>query len=128
MDLKRKPKVTIAYGSLYLDQGESIEYAELQIAETIANCTKLVEYIYLVFDIVATPRQVRSGFAHQTGVEIINYVDEHYPTLAARMLGITDNDRLRPGRDKVLRGSKQVDNIHQFLMLGDEYDIYPQDS
>jgi hypothetical protein len=113
------------YGTLLVAQSESYEFAEMQIASLISNSPRLVEDIFLVYDIVASARQVQSAFAHQVGSRILDYVDGHYPTLGARIVGITDNPRLRPGRDKVLRGSHRVDNAHQFLLLGDDDDVYP---
>jgi hypothetical protein len=113
------------YASLFIKQSESIEFAELQIANLIANSPRRVEKIYLVFDVIASRRQVQSIYAHTIGLAILNFIDEHYPTLGARIVGITDNPRLRPGRDKVMRGSRRVDNAHQFLLLGDEHDYYP---
>lgn len=113
------------YGSIFISQSESFEYAELQIASLIANSPRRVEEIYLVFDVVASPRQVHSVFAHQVGRAILQFIDVRYPNLGARIVGITDNPRLRPGRDKVLRGSRRVDNAHQYLLLGDDEDILP---
>jgi hypothetical protein len=113
------------YGSLFISQSESFEFAELQIADLIANSARRVEEIFLVFDVVASTRQVQGAFAHHVGLRILNYIDQNYPSLGARIVGITDNPRLRPGRDKVLRGSHRVDNAHQFLLLGDDGDIFP---
>jgi hypothetical protein len=123
--MRRTPKVTPVYGSLYMDLNESVEFAELQIADIIAECPGRVEGIFLVFDIVATPYQLRRAAAHRMGSKILNYIDEHYPTLAARLIGITDNDYLRPARERMLRRSKRIDNVHQFIMFGDEYDVFP---
>jgi hypothetical protein len=113
------------YGTLWVAQSESYEFAEMQIASLISKSPRRIEDIFLVFDIVASARQVQNAFAHQVGSWILGYIDEHYPNLGARIVGITDNPRLRPGRDKVLRGSHRVDNAHQFLLLGDDDDVYP---
>jgi hypothetical protein len=114
--MTHRPTFLVVYGSLYLDLRESIEYAEKQIAESIADCPALVEQISVVFDVISTNRQIRSGFAHEIGQAILNYIDDHYPTIGTRIVGITDDDALRPGRDCVLRGVRQVDNVHQFLL------------
>jgi hypothetical protein len=126
--MKKKPHFLVVYGSLYLGQKESVEYAEKQIAEAIANCPALVEGISVVFDVVASVAQLRSGFAHRLGRDILGFVDDHYPTIGARIVGLTDDDRLRPGRDRVLRGNLHVDNVHQFLLKSDLRDIFPIDS
>jgi hypothetical protein len=123
--MNRKRKYMVVYGLLYLDQRESIEYAEMQIAKLVADCPALVEQIAVVFDLVATRRQVRTGFAHELAGRILEYIDEHYPTIGLRVVGVTDSDLLRPGRDRMMRGSWRVDNVHQYLILGDEYDVYP---
>jgi hypothetical protein len=124
--MHRKRKYMVVYGSLYLDQRESIEYAEMQIFNSISDCPALrLEEIAVVFDIVATRRQLRSGFAHNLANQVLEYIDEHYPTLGLRVVGITDDDCLRAGRDRMMRGSWRVDNVHQFLILGDEYDCEP---
>jgi hypothetical protein len=123
--MRRKQKVIPVYGSLYMDLNESVEFAEMQIADIIADCPGRVEGIFLVFDIVATPYQLRRGGAHRMGRKILSYIDEHYPNLAARLVGITDNDYLRPARERMLRSSKRIDNVHQFIMFGDEYDVFP---
>jgi hypothetical protein len=125
--MARRQKYLVVYGSLYLDQSESIEYAEMQVADVVANCPEVVENIYLVFDVIGTRRQVKSGFAHAIGREILVYVDRHYPSLGARVVGISDDDKLRAGRDRVLRGTRRVDNIHQYLLLGDDFDASPKD-
>jgi hypothetical protein len=53
-----KPEKILVYGSLYMDQGESFEYAETQIDECIAQAKAPPERLLLAFDLVATPLQI----------------------------------------------------------------------
>lgn len=112
----------LTYGSLYLDQHESCEFAETQIDEclrmSIAQGAALAD-IAVAFDIVATRKQIRAGAAHRLARYLLQYMDQKYPTLHARFVGITDNDARRPGRDTVITQTLQaadIDNRHLFVV------------
>lgn len=108
-------KKSLAYGSLYMDQVESFEYAETQIDETIALARVPHERIILAFDIVATPAQIASGRAQEWGQHILEYCDKEYPHLSSRVVGITDDDHRRVMRDILLTrtlAANDIDGIH----------------
>ena len=114
----KKEKVLV-YGSLYMDQGESFEYAETQIDECIATAQVPVERILLAFDLIASPTQISSGLARRWGQHILRYCDEHYPNLAARVVGITDDDSRRVMRDTLITRKltgNEIDDVHLIEM------------
>lgn len=114
-----RPKKSLAYGSLYMDQAESFEYAETQIDETIARARVPHDRIILAFDIVATHAQIASGRAREWGQYILNYCDQHYSTLSARAVGITDDEHRRVMRDMLITRTltaKDIDGIHLIEM------------
>jgi len=114
-----------AYGALYLNRRETLEDAIAQVEKILARLEKPHSQVTLFFDIIASRAQVKEGIAHQVGLAILEYVDEHYPNLAGRVVGITDTDRVRPCRDGGIQGNEQVDNLHQFFLHGNDLDNYP---
>jgi hypothetical protein len=107
------------YGSLYADNAESWEFAETQIDDCIGKAQRPQPQIALLFDIVATPEQIANGDAHEIAQYILRYVDEQYPDLKLRTVGITDDDNRRPARDIVLTQTMQmddIDNVHLFVV------------
>lgn len=109
------PKKNLVYGSLYMDQAESYEFAETQIDECIATARIPHERIVLAFDIVATPAQISSGRAREWGNHILQYCDREYPKLGARVVGITDDDHRRVMRDTLITrtlSDRDIDGIH----------------
>ena len=67
--------------------------------------------IGLAFDVVATPAQIAQGEARRLARHLLTYLDERYPRLRARFVGVTDDDSRRPGRDLVLLGRLSHDDI-----------------
>lgn len=116
---KQESRKTLIYGSLYTDQSESYEFAESQIDSCIAKAQVPLGQINLAFDIVATPIQIASGLARQWGQHILDYCDQHYPQLSARVVGITDNDHRRVMRDTLITRKlteKDIDDVHLIEM------------
>lgn len=114
-----QPKKSLAYGSLYMDQAESFEFAELQIDQCIATARAPHERIIVAFDIVATPEQIASGRARQWGQHILDYCDKEYPNLSARVVGITDDDHRRVWREMLITQRLtpgDIDGIHLIEM------------
>lgn len=114
-----EPKKNLAYGSLYMDQAESYEFAELQIDQCIKSAHAPHERIIVAFDIVATPEQIASGRAREWGQHILDYCDKEYPNLSARVVGITDDDHRRLWRDMLLTqkvAPSDIDGIHLIEM------------
>lgn len=112
-------KKSLAYGSLYMDQAESYEYAEMQIDQCIAAAHVPHERIILAFDLVATPAQIASGRAREWGQHLLAYCDRHYPNLSARVVGITDDDHRRVMRDMLITrrlAEQDIDGIHLIEM------------
>jgi hypothetical protein len=112
-------KKTLVYGSLYMDVGESYEYAETQVDGCITKAGQPQEKILLAFDIVATPTQIASGRAREWGQHILDYCDQHYPKLGARVVGITDDDSRRLFRDTLITRrltGKEIDGVHLIEM------------
>lgn len=113
------PQKSLVYGSLYMDQAESYEFAETQIDECIATAHVPHSRIILAFDIVATPAQIASGRAQEWGKHILNYCDQHYPKLSARVIGITDDDHRRLWRDTLITNKltgNEIDGVHLIEM------------
>ncbi len=116
---KADPRKTLVYGSLYMDRSESFEFAEKQIDECIAKAPAPLGKVLLAFDIVATPTQIASGLARQWGQHILDYCDQHYPQLSARVVGITDDDQRRVMRDTLITQKlteKEIDGVHLIEM------------
>jgi hypothetical protein len=116
---KTEPAKSIVYGSLYMDQGESYEYAETQIDACIAAKPVPPQEMLFLFDIIATPAQMASGLARQWGQHILDYCDQHYPTLFTRLVGITDDDQRRLLRDSMITGTlseEDIDEVHLIEM------------
>lgn len=114
-----QPQKSLVYGSLYMDQAESYEFAETQIDDCIAAAKMPQEKIILAFDIVATPAQIASGRAREWGQHILDYCDKHYPKLSARAVGITDDDHRRVMRDMLITqqlAESDIDGIHLIEM------------
>lgn len=112
-------KKSLVYGSLYMDRAESYEFAESQIDECIATAEVPPERIILTFDVVATLAQIATGLARRWGRHILDYCDQHYPNLSARVVGITDDDHRRLCRDLLLTNKltgKDLDGIHLIEM------------
>jgi len=112
-------KKSLVYGSLYMDQAESFEFAETQIDDCIAKANSPYEKIILAFDIVATPAQITSGRAREWGQRILKYCDQHYSHLSARAVGITDDDQRRVMRDMLITQrikESDIDGIHLIEM------------
>jgi hypothetical protein len=113
-------KTGLIYGSLYLDEGESWEFAERQVDECILRAldTYPVHRIGLAFDVVATPAQIAQGEARRLANHLLAYIDKRYPRLRARFVGVTDDEDRRPGRDAVLLGTlsqDEIDGQHLFV-------------
>ena len=111
--------VKFAYGFLDLDQKEAIPYIKDQIDEGIFKTDSPLNQVGLVFDLIATPEQIQSGTAHRVAQLILDYVDQNYPGLLLRYLGITDDESRRPMRDILLTKQLQledVDNQHLFVI------------
>ena len=113
-------RLGLIYGSLYLDEDESWEFAEKQVDECIMNAKDLypMHRIGLAFDVVVTPAQIARGEARRLAKHLLAYIDERYPQIRARFVGVTDDDRRRPGRDVVLLGTLSrdaIDNKHLFV-------------
>ncbi len=110
------------YASLYMDQMESYEFAETQIEACIQRAGgsgTRHDQMVLGVDIVATPEQIGAGAAHGMGRYILQYVDEEYPDLKIRVVGITDDDERRPIRDGVLTQTltlDDIDDVHLFTL------------
>jgi len=109
-------KFDAVYTALYLDTGESMEFLETQIAETIADSHKPVERIFLYCDIVGTRFQVEKGMATEIALQAIQYIDEHYPTLGDYRVGVTDNDNKRPCLEFITTGKDITDSTHRFFV------------
>ena len=110
---------TMAYGSLYLDQLESAEYAETQVAEMIAAAKRPLPEIALLFDIVGTPAQVVKSAARDLARHLIAYADAEYPGLHSRLVGVTSQEAQRPARDGfVLRSLdwSELDGRRRFIV------------
>lgn len=110
-----KSEKNIVYGSLYMDRGESFEYAESQIDEGIVNAPAPPPKTIVAFDIIATPAQIASGRAREWGQRILDYCDKTYPQLGARAVGITDDDHRRVMRDTLITRQltgNEIDNLH----------------
>ena len=121
MGKNRKPSArkVLIYGSLYMDERESYEFAKTQIDECIRAAKLPHERLILAFDIIATPAQITSGLARQWGRHILDYCDKQYPKLSARVIGITDNDHRRVMRDTLITKrltQNQIDGIHLIEM------------
>jgi hypothetical protein len=74
--------------------------------------------IGLAFDVVATPTQIAQGGALRLARHLLAYMDERYPRLHARFVGVTDDDSRRPGRGVVLLGrlsQEAIDGQHLFV-------------
>ena len=106
-------KMGLIYGSLYLDEEEAWELAERQVDECILNALDIypMHRIGLAFDVVATPAQIGQGEPQRLARHLLAYLDERYPRLRARFVGVTDDDSRRPGRDLVLLGRLSPDDI-----------------
>jgi len=107
------------YGSLYLDQEETLKYAKVQIDEGIAKANIPLNQVSFVFDVIATPEQIKSGTAQRVARLILDYVDQNYPGLLARYVGVTDDENRRPMRDIILTRQLQledIDNEHLFVV------------
>lgn len=116
-------KIDLAYVALYLDQAESIEFAELQICATIERSQKPITQISLLVDLVATPQQIQAGTAHRVAQQIEEYVrgEEKYDDLHLFLIGITDDDKRRPLRDTLLTRTlteSDIDGQHLFVIEG----------
>lgn len=121
---KRHPgqtKLDLAYVALYLDQAESVEFAELQINSTIEHSKKPVNQIGLLVDLVANPAQIQNGLAHRVAGQIVDYVkgEEEYSSLNSFLVSITDDDKRRALRDTLLTHTlteKDIDNERLFVI------------
>ena len=91
--------VVMAYGSLYLDQAESFEFAELQIAEIIEKAQRPLPEIALLFDVVGTPEQVARGSARNLARHLLTYAQGEHAGLHSCLMGVTAYDDTRPARD-----------------------------
>lgn len=114
-----EPKKSLVYGSLYMDQAESYEFAEMQIDQCIKSARTTHERIIVAFDIVATPEQIALGRAREWGQHILDYCDREYPNLSARVVGITDDNHRRLWRDMLLTQKvtpADIDGIHMIEM------------
>ncbi len=121
MGKRRKPESekTLVYGALYMDVGESYESAVSQIDDGIAKASVPHARILLAFDIVATPAQISSGRARKWGQHILDYCDQHYPQLGARVVGITDDPKRRLFRDTLITRrltGNEIDDVHLIEM------------
>ncbi len=116
---RSKSKKVLAYGSLYVDQAESYEFAETQIDECIATAQLPVDRILLAFDLIATPAQMASGVARRWGQRLLNSCDGRDPQLAARVVGITDDDTRQVMRDTLITRTltgNEIDDVHLIEM------------
>ncbi len=108
----------VAYVSLYMDAAESFEYAEMQVDGAIRQILQEggdLSTTAVLCDVVATPEQIRGGAATNVARHILAYVDQNYPTLKTRIVGITDDDNRRLIRDLVLTGrlkKTDIDGVH----------------
>ena len=102
-------KIALIYGSLYLDEGESWDFAERQVDECILKIldTYPLPRIGLAFDVVATPAQIAKGEARRLlaggGVNL----NEERVTDLQRAVGAAD---LRADGTLLLRTGKR--NYH----------------
>lgn len=95
----------LAYGNLFMDSGEcSWEYAELQIDKVYKEALKKApaEEIIIAFDLTATKSQIDADVAEKMAQRIIKYIDEKYPEVGTRLIGITADDDKRPLRDLLI--------------------------
>jgi hypothetical protein len=109
----------MAYGCLYLDKSESIEYAETQVAELIAATQRPLPEIALLFDVIGTPAQLVKGAARDLARHLINYVDAEHSGLHSRLVGVTADEHLRPARDGFVLRSLDwtvLDSRRQFIV------------
>ncbi len=114
-----KTEKSLVYGALYMDVGESYESAESQIDDGIAKASVPHSKILLAFDIIATPAQISSGRAREWGQHVLDYCDQRYPQLGARVVGITDDDKRRLFRDTLITRrltGNEIDNVHLIEM------------
>ncbi len=111
--------IKFAYGSLDLHNKEAIPHIKTQIDEGIRQANAPLDQVGFVFDLLVTPEQIESGTAHRVAQLILDYVDQSYPGLLLRYVGITDDESRRPMRDILLTKQLQledVDNQHLFVI------------
>lgn len=89
-------KTGLISGSIYLDEGESWEFAERQVDECILNALDIypMHHIDLAFEVVATPAQITQGETRRLVQHLLVYIVERYPRLRACFVGVPDDDSI----------------------------------
>lgn len=114
--IKKVQVPTLAYIHLTYDSESLLDETKSQINKAIAN-GKPLPCLVLAIDITCFPDGLTNETAWQTAQEIIQFVDQQYPDLLDRFVGISDDLHRLPLRDLLTDKLKleEIDNQHLFI-------------
>lgn len=111
------PGEAAAYGSLYMDAGEKMDKAEIQIREVSAMKTPAMWF----FDIVCTPNQIPTG--RKNALQVWDWIREACPDLKGSriVVGLTTKDNDRPAQAilMAIQDKQPTSKILEELKLND---------
>jgi len=104
-----------------LDPSKPAQAATQQVVEFVEKTRKdgqQIQNLVVAIDITGSPDQIVRGYAEQLGHSILFALDQHYPRLRDRFVGISDDESRLPLRDLMRTGSlawEEIDNQHLFV-------------
>jgi hypothetical protein len=97
--------------------GETIR----EVIENIENSMEADQQTYnlvVAIDITCQPDLIAEGFAPQLAQSVLLTLDEHFPWLRDRFVGISDDETCLPLHDLMRTGKltwEEIDNQHRFV-------------
>jgi hypothetical protein len=106
---------------LVLDLNRPTQDATQQVVELVEETLEdgqKVQNLVIVIDITSSPDLVIKGHAKRLAQSVLSTLDQQYPGLRDRFVGISDDERRLPLRDLMRTGAlawEEIDNQHLFV-------------
>jgi hypothetical protein len=119
VQLVRSP--VLLYQHLILDSHLSIDETSYQIIELVENTIKegqRVQNLVVTIDITCSPEMILEGCAVDLAQSILIELDQYYPELRDRFVGVSDDEKHLVLKDLMCTGAlawEEIDNQHLFV-------------
>ena len=120
--LKMVRSTSLVYGSIHQTRMTSNNSITAQISQLISDTLserKLIQDIVLAIDLISTSNAISNGKAQKIAIKTLRSIDQQFPNLRDRFVGITDDENTLPLQAILITGAlslEEIDNEHLFVM------------